>query len=108
MTSRCCWGCYATRQLWRTAARPGDALDVALWDSPAAAGQQAALARYRRLDTVPFDHERRLVSVLAEDDHGRPDDHHQGRPGGTAQAVHRHSRCRPHGAGGGVRRPATG
>ena len=48
----------------------GNALDVALWDSPAAAGQQAALARYRRLGTVPFDHERRLVSVLTEDDHG--------------------------------------
>jgi len=48
----------------------GNALDVALWDSPAAAGQQPALARYRRLDTVPFDHDRRLVSVLAEDDHG--------------------------------------
>jgi P-type Mg2+ transporter len=48
----------------------GNPLDVALWDSPAAAGQRAALARYRRLATVPFDHERRLVSVLAEDDHG--------------------------------------
>jgi P-type Mg2+ transporter len=48
----------------------GNALDVALWDSPAAAGQQPALARYRRLDTVPFDHDRRLVSVLTEDDHG--------------------------------------
>jgi Mg2+-importing ATPase len=43
---------------------------MALWDSPAAAGQRAALARYHRLDTVPFDHERRLVSVLVEDDHG--------------------------------------
>ncbi len=48
----------------------GNPLDVALWDSPAAAGQQAALARYRRLGTLPFDHERRLVSVLAEDDRG--------------------------------------
>jgi P-type Mg2+ transporter len=48
----------------------GNPLDIALWDSPAAAGQAAALARYHRLDTVPFDHERRLVSVLAEDDHG--------------------------------------
>ena len=48
----------------------GNALDVALWDSPAAAGQQAALARYHRLDTVPFDHDRRLVSVLTEDDRG--------------------------------------
>ena len=48
----------------------GNQLDVALWDSPAAAGQQAALARYHRLDTVPFDHDRRLVSVLTADDHG--------------------------------------
>jgi Mg2+-importing ATPase len=48
----------------------GNPLDVAMWESPAAAGQQAGLARWRRLATVPFDHERRLVSVLAEDDHG--------------------------------------
>ena len=48
----------------------GNPLDLALWDSPAAAGQQAALARYHRLATLPFDHERRLVSVLAEDDRG--------------------------------------
>jgi P-type Mg2+ transporter len=48
----------------------GNPLDVALWDSPAAARQQAALARYRRLDTVPFDHERRAVSVLVDDDRG--------------------------------------
>ena len=49
----------------------GNPLDIALWDSPAAAKQQAALARCRRLDTLPFDHDRRLVSILAEDDHGR-------------------------------------
>ena len=48
----------------------GNPLDVALWDSPAAAGQQAALARCHRLATLPFDHERRLVSVLTEDDRG--------------------------------------
>jgi Mg2+-importing ATPase len=48
----------------------GNPLDVALWDSPAAAGQRAALAEYRRLGVVPFDHERRLVSVLVEDGHG--------------------------------------
>jgi P-type Mg2+ transporter len=46
----------------------GNPLDVALWESPAAAGQTAALARWHRLATLPFDHERRLVSVLAEDD----------------------------------------
>jgi Mg2+-importing ATPase len=37
---------------------------------PAAAGQRTALTRYRRLATLPFDHERRLVSVLVEDDQG--------------------------------------
>jgi P-type Mg2+ transporter len=41
-----------------------------LWESPTAARQQAALGRYRRLATVPFDHERRLVSVLVDDDQG--------------------------------------
>lgn len=48
----------------------GNALDVALWDSPAAARQRAALARYRRLATLPFDHDRRAVSVLVEDTAG--------------------------------------
>jgi P-type Mg2+ transporter len=48
----------------------GNALDVALWDSPAAARQQAALGRCRRLATLPFDHERRAVSVLVEDSAG--------------------------------------
>jgi Mg2+-importing ATPase len=48
----------------------GNPLDVALWDSPAAARQRTALARYHRLATLPFDHERRLVSVLTEDDQG--------------------------------------
>jgi P-type Mg2+ transporter len=48
----------------------GNPLDVALWDSPAAGGQQGGIARYRRLATLPFDHERRAVSVLVEDDRG--------------------------------------
>ncbi len=48
----------------------GNPLDVALWDSAPAARQRTALARYRRLATLPFDHERRLVSVLTEDDRG--------------------------------------
>jgi Mg2+-importing ATPase len=37
---------------------------------PGGRGQRAALARYRRLATLPFDHERRAVSVLIEDDRG--------------------------------------
>jgi P-type Mg2+ transporter len=48
----------------------GNPLDVALWDAPAAAGQRATLALWHRLDIAPFDHERRLVSVLVEDVHG--------------------------------------
>ena len=48
----------------------GNALDVALWDSPAAQRQASRVARWNRLATLPFDHERRLVSVLAEDDRG--------------------------------------
>jgi Mg2+-importing ATPase len=48
----------------------GNPLDVALWDSPDAAAQRVALARYHRLATLPFDHERRAVSVLVDDDHG--------------------------------------
>lgn len=48
----------------------GNPLDVALWQTPAAAESATALARYQRHATVPFDHERRAVSVLVEDDQG--------------------------------------
>ncbi len=48
----------------------GNPLDAALGDSTAAIRQRAAAARFRRLATLPFDHERRLVSVLAEDGDG--------------------------------------
>ena len=44
----------------------GNPLDLALWESPAATGQQAAVSGFRRLDTLPFDHERCMVSVLVE------------------------------------------
>jgi P-type Mg2+ transporter len=49
----------------------GNPLDMALWESPGAARQQPALARYRKLDVLPFDHERRAVSVLVEDGDGQ-------------------------------------
>jgi cation transport ATPase-like protein len=58
----------------------GNPLDVALWNSPAAARQKAALARYRRLATLPFDHDRRAVSVLVEDDTGSQAIITKGRP----------------------------
>ena len=43
----------------------GNALDVALWASPAAAPHQAALDGWRRVAVLPFDHERQMASVLA-------------------------------------------
>src|SRR5665647_2418793 len=42
----------------------GNPLDQALWDSPAAAGQRTSVADYTRLGVLPFDHERRMDSVL--------------------------------------------
>jgi P-type Mg2+ transporter len=48
----------------------GNPLDLALWDSPAALTQRAALAEDTRLSVLPFDHDRRLVSVLVRDRHG--------------------------------------
>jgi P-type Mg2+ transporter len=44
----------------------GNPLDIALWDSPAAIEERKRTASYRRLAVLPFDHERRMVSVLAE------------------------------------------
>ncbi|USX53969.1 magnesium-translocating P-type ATPase [Lentzea sp. HUAS12] len=45
------------------------ALDTALWEYPAA--PRASAGRYRRWATLPFDHRRRLVSVLVDDDAGQ-------------------------------------
>jgi P-type Mg2+ transporter len=45
----------------------GNPLDQALWRSPGAALQQAALAGHVRLAVLPFDHERRMISVLVRD-----------------------------------------
>ena len=43
----------------------GNPLDIALWD--AAATQMVSLDGVRRVATVPFDHERRMLSVLVDD-----------------------------------------
>jgi Mg2+-importing ATPase len=48
----------------------GNALDQALWRSPAVTSQQHALDGYTRLAVLPFDHERRMVSVLLRDSAG--------------------------------------
>ena len=46
----------------------GNPLDVALWEAPIAA--RAPVDDYRRVAIVPFDHERRMVSVLVDDPDG--------------------------------------
>ena len=48
----------------------GNPLDQALWESPAAAGQHAALAGFTRLGVLPFDHDRSMVTVLVRDTAG--------------------------------------
>ncbi|WP_111719821.1 magnesium-translocating P-type ATPase [Homoserinimonas sp. OAct 916] len=45
----------------------GNSLDMALWNSPAASAQASAIAGYERVSILPFDHDRRLVSVLVRD-----------------------------------------
>ena len=45
----------------------GNPLDQALWRSPAAAAERAALGGWARLGVLPFDHERNMVSVLVRD-----------------------------------------
>jgi len=56
----------------------GNQLDVALWDAAAAlkadnpAGTPADITKYTRVGSVPFDHERRLASVVVDTpDQGR-------------------------------------
>ncbi|HYS34343.1 MAG TPA: magnesium-translocating P-type ATPase, partial [Pseudonocardiaceae bacterium] len=59
------WGLLCTQDA--VGANP---LDQALWQSPAAAGERAALTGYTQLGVLPFDHERRMISVLVRDDRG--------------------------------------
>jgi P-type Mg2+ transporter len=49
----------------------GNPLDQALWSSPAAASVRTALADHERLGVLPFDHERRMVSVVVRDPEGK-------------------------------------
>jgi Mg2+-importing ATPase len=45
----------------------GNALDDALWDAPDVTGLKPWLDRYTQLAVLPFDHDRRLVSVLVRE-----------------------------------------
>ncbi|MDQ2848500.1 MAG: HAD-IC family P-type ATPase, partial [Actinomycetota bacterium] len=49
----------------------GNPLDQALWDSPAAAAIRDAIAGHQSIAVLPFDHDRRMVSVLIADPDGR-------------------------------------
>ncbi|MFJ5070006.1 magnesium-translocating P-type ATPase [Kitasatospora sp. NPDC088556] len=65
------WGLLCTENAARDERDVGgNPLDQALWRSPAAAGERAALAGYTSLAVLPFDHERRMVSVLVRDTAG--------------------------------------
>ncbi len=60
------WGLLATEDT-----DLGNPLDRALWESPAAGGERVAATGYARLAVLPFDHDRRMVSVLVRDPQGR-------------------------------------
>ncbi|MDQ6648874.1 MAG: magnesium-translocating P-type ATPase [Actinomycetota bacterium] len=65
------WGLLCTEQSARAGpAVGGNPLDQALWESSAAAAQRAALVGYTRVGVLPFDHERRMVSVVVRDARG--------------------------------------
>jgi P-type Mg2+ transporter len=60
------WGLLCTEDT----AAGGNALDQALCQSPAALAQQPTLAGHTVLAVLPFDHERRMVSVVVRDPSG--------------------------------------
>ncbi|MER5927607.1 HAD family hydrolase [Streptomyces mirabilis] len=65
------WGLLSTENAARDAQDiGGNPLDQALWRSPAAAGERAALEGYTQVAVLPFDHDRRMISVLVRDRDG--------------------------------------
>jgi Mg2+-importing ATPase len=48
----------------------GNPLDEALWNSPVSDGERTHLASLRTVGMLPFDHQRRMISVLVEDADG--------------------------------------
>ncbi|MGW7607394.1 magnesium-translocating P-type ATPase [Streptomyces sp. NPDC054766] len=66
------WGLLGTENEARDAQDVGgNPLDQALWRSPATADGRAGLDGYTQVSVLPFDHERRMVSVLLRDGDGR-------------------------------------
>ncbi|QCH24019.1 magnesium-translocating P-type ATPase [Mycobacteroides salmoniphilum] len=66
------WGLVCTEvHLEGTTVLGGNALDVALWESSQSARHRSEVAGYRVRAVIPFDHERRMSSVLVDDSAGR-------------------------------------
>ncbi|MEU2716326.1 magnesium-translocating P-type ATPase [Streptomyces sp. NPDC007205] len=66
------WGLLSAENSARDAQDVGgNPLDQALWRSPAATGERSALDGYTQLAVLPFNHERRMISVLVRDRDGR-------------------------------------
>ena len=91
----------------------GNPLDRALWESPGAEG--ASLSAYRRLGEVPFDYDRRVMSVLVEGPDGRrlitkgaPESVLERCGPGGAEAAHRPRGALRRGGAGGRRRHEGG
>jgi Mg2+-importing ATPase len=65
------WGLLCTEtDLSDDVAVAANPLDQALWDSPASRDRRGEVAQYSRIGVLPFDHERRLVSVVVRDASG--------------------------------------
>ena len=66
------WGLLCTENADATGVPAGgNPLDLALWQSPAAVAVRATASGFQRLAVLPFDHERRMVSVLVRDPAGQ-------------------------------------
>ncbi|MFD8708711.1 magnesium-translocating P-type ATPase [Kitasatospora sp. NPDC059648] len=65
------WGLLCTQTTFDEGrAVGGNPLDDALWNSPAVASQRAALREWTTTGVLPFDHERRMASVVVTNPSG--------------------------------------
>ena len=100
-------GCSATTRRADGHAVGGNQLDQALWEAPGAARRSAPTAT-SAWPIAPFDYERRLASVLVDDDGGKRHGHRQGRARRScSRAAPTSSRTAAGGARRAVRAPAA-
>ncbi|GAA2166726.1 Mg2+-importing ATPase [Humibacillus xanthopallidus] len=65
------WGLLCTEVSTDGTDVAANPLDQALWESPATASAGAAVAGHQLCGVLPFDHERRMLSVVVRDDDDR-------------------------------------